>query len=118
MHVCEVGVHACVYMRCVCEVCVCVCEVYVCEVGMDTQQSFAAMLCVGYKFGRWGEKTTSFPGGNYFPVHDRFSTGEDGEASQRFLRARQHLKYFSVLTPNNPRGQGPPLYPISRWEVE
>lgn len=46
-------------MRYVC-VRVCVCEVYVCEVGMDTQQSFAAMLCVGYKFGGWGEKTTSF----------------------------------------------------------
>ena len=28
------------------------CEECVCEVGVDTQQSFAAMLCMGYyKFG-------------------------------------------------------------------
>ena len=37
---------------CVRGVFVCVCEKCVCEVGVDTQQSFAAMLCMGYyKFG-------------------------------------------------------------------
>ena len=72
-------------MRYVC-VRVCVCEVYVCGVGMDTQHSFAAMLCVGYKCGGWGEKTTSFLEETTSPsMTDRFSTGEDGEASQCFL---------------------------------
>ena len=40
----------CVRGVCACEVCVC--EECVCEVGVDTQQSFAAILCMGYyKFG-------------------------------------------------------------------
>ena len=85
--VCEVGVHVCVYMRCVCEVCVC--EECVCEVGVDTQQSFAAMLCMGYyKFG----------GGVGRQPHSREETtslGEDGEGFAVFTLSQGAWRYFT-----------------------
>ena len=87
MHVCEVGVHVCVYMRCVCEVCVC--EECVCEVGVDTQQSFAAILCMGYyKFG-------GGVGRQPHSLEETTSSGEDGEGFAVFTLSQGAWRYFT-----------------------
>lgn len=86
----------CVYEVCVtCVRGVCVCEGCVsCE---DTHKSFAAMLCMGYyKFGEWGGKATSFPGGNHFPVHDHFNTGKDSERLTVFTLSQGVFEVFHV----------------------
>ena len=112
-----VCMHVCIWGVCdMCKGCVCVWGVCVWGVCLWGGCRHPAELCSNTMHGLlqiwgWGGKATSFPGGNHF------LRGGWGRLRSVYSEPGS-LEVFHVLTPHRPRGQGPPLSPISRREAE